>query len=370
MEGPVERRLVLRKFLLYVHLYVGAIAAIFLFLLGLTGGVLVFEEQIDHWLNRNLVAVSASGSVLSLDELKTRLEAANPGSQVIGFELPQRDAVAYLAALKPAQGDLKELIVDPHDARVMGNVDQLSEVMAKVHGFHTHLSSLLGSASKPLLGWSSIGLFILAVSGTILWWPRKVFRWTMTANGKRLIFDLHNAIGFYSAIFLVMFSLTGAVIHWEQKANELANRVSPPQSPAVQMPKPAPNATMLGPSKLLNIAQSALPGARVTLIQFLPGRPSRAQMKFPEDHTPAGRSLVSIDAYNGQILQSSSSRNAPVAVKYVRMWNREIHTGDLWGWPTKLLAFFFSLMLCVMTVTGPILWWNRQGRQWLGRDKK
>jgi uncharacterized iron-regulated membrane protein len=119
---------------------------------------------------------------------------------------------------------------------------------------------------------------------------------------------------------------------------------------------------------LLNIAQASIPGARVTTMQFVTGRPARMQMKFPEDHTPAGRSLVLIDPFSGVPLQVSPSRNASPAVKYVRMWNREIHTGDLWGWPTKLLACFFSLALCVMTLTGPIIWWNRQGRQWFRRD--
>jgi len=41
----------LRKIILNLHLYAGLAAAFFLTILGVTGSIMVFEDQIDGWLN-------------------------------------------------------------------------------------------------------------------------------------------------------------------------------------------------------------------------------------------------------------------------------------------------------------------------------
>ena len=82
-------------------------------------------------------------------------------------------------------------------------------------------------------------------------------------------------------------------------------------------------------------------------------------MKFPEDRTPIGRSRVLLDPYTGNVLSAVSTRSAPLAFKISRMWIREIHTGDIFGWPTRLLACVMSLILPIMTITGSLIWWNR-----------
>ena len=89
-------------------------------------------------------------------------------------------------------------------------------------------------------------------------------------------------------------------------------------------------------------------------------QPAQVALKFPEDHTPLGRSRLRIDAYSGKVLLVLSSRDFSAPMKYARMWNREIHTGDILNLPTRLLAAFFSLMLPVLAISGPLIWWNRR----------
>ena len=54
-----------------------------------------------------------------------------------------------------------------------------------------------------------------------------------------------------------------------------------------------------------------------------------------------------------------NSRTAPLGFKFNQLWIREIHTGDICGWPTRLLACFMSLALPIMVITGTLIWWNR-----------
>jgi uncharacterized iron-regulated membrane protein len=86
----------------------------------------------------------------------------------------------------------------------------------------------------------------------------------------------------------------------------------------------------------------------------------RVVLKFPEDRTPAGRTVVLLDPYSDEILSFNNTRTASFSHNFTRMWNREIHTGDIFGWPTKILACILSLSLPLMAITGPLIWWNRQ----------
>ena len=82
-------------------------------------------------------------------------------------------------------------------------------------------------------------------------------------------------------------------------------------------------------------------------------------MNYPEDRTPIGRSRVWLDPYTGRALSIWSTREAPLGFKISRMWIREIHTGDIFGWPTRLFACVMSLVLPILTITGTLIWWNR-----------
>jgi len=69
----------IRKVILNLHLCAGLIAAVFLLLLGLSGSVLVFENQIDRAINGKLSWVPPDSHNLSLADLKASLERGYPG---------------------------------------------------------------------------------------------------------------------------------------------------------------------------------------------------------------------------------------------------------------------------------------------------
>jgi len=67
------------------------------------------------------------------------------------------------------------------------------------------------------------------------------------------------------------------------------------------------------------------------------------RMRFPEDRTPGGRSWVSIDQYSGKVLVAQNSRTAPLAVR-ASLMNREIHTGDVFGTPSRIVMSASSFL--------------------------
>lgn len=352
-----------RRLLLVLHLWAALIASVFLLLLGVTGSFMVFEKEFDHVLNRRLIAVQATGQPLPAGELFARLEKTHPGYKVTEVAFPRDPDSAdevYLDPGSDAEGTV--VTVDPYTGKELGDVRTASTLVNSVHQFHTHLlMEKHRDAAKLIVGTASIFLLFLSCSGIVLWWRRKLFTIQWTSSGKRINFDIHNVLGICCSLFLFSFALTGIALTWDNAVSNLVNRITHssdmPRRP--RMPEHAEGLEPLGPDAILAAARAALPGAQIDSLSMHPGTPVDLRMKFPEDRTPIGRSRVVLDPYTGKPLSVWSTRTAPLGFKITRMWIREIHTGDIFGWPTRLLACLVSLLLPILAITGLLIWWNR-----------
>ena len=366
-----------RKLILVLHRWVGLVAALALLAVGLPAALLIFERPIGRMLNHRLVEVTPAGARLPLKEMARRLGQTYPQYHIAGWTLPQypNDAAAVVLEMnraKPsatasddddddAAGGL-ELTVNPYTGELLGDLEKANGLMGYVHRFHTHfLARHLGSA---IVGWSAVCLLLLNLTGIILWWRRKIGRFRLNLNGAAFHFHAHQAVGIYAWAFLMVLSLTGIALHWEGPSGRLADRLtgSPPPTKLLPADPVQQGAVSLEPDQLVSIAEKSAPGAHVTVIQLAanPKAPVRVIMKYPEDHTPAGRTQVFLDGYSGKVRQLTDARSAPLGFKLMRLWNRQYHTGDILGWPTQLLALLSSLALLVMAITGPMIWYKRK----------
>ncbi len=354
----------MRKILLFLHLAGGLLSAVFLILLGGSGGLLVFESEIDHWLNARLTWVQPEGPRLSLGELSDKVLARHPGMKVSTFSLPKEERIAPVISLKPVgPGKSVSVAVNPHTGAELGSMDTANMFMKKVHQFHTNL--LLGPPGKIVTAVSAFFLLGLSVSGLILWWPRKLWKLSGSKSGRVKNFELHNVAGFYASVFMLLFAVTGIVIHWDNELRTYLNRtMHEEEAPIPKSGGAQKGSAPLGPDALLAAANKAVPGARVTTMQDIGGNgPVRITMKFPEDGTPAGRTNLYLDSSTGETLSLQTSRTAPLGTRIVKLWNREIHTGDILGWPTRIIASIASFTLPLLAITGPLIWLGRVRRK-------
>lgn len=349
----------LRAALLKIHLWVGMAAALFLFALGLSGALLTFEDIIDPALNASSWYVRPQGTPLQLTQITQAMRQAFPRSPIEELVLPQKpdDTVKFLVL----QSDGREvgIFVNPYTGEIVGrNSDQQFRPMLAIRQFHTHLL-IQRRSGHMILTIAACCLLGLAVTGIVLWWPRKIFK-LRSRPPHNAVFDLHQVLGLWSSACVLVFALTGIAIGFEDQVNQWAFAVSHMQPAAWPTTKPpAAGVPPLSPDELLAKAESIAPGARPVVLDFgdSPNDPVLVIMKFPEDHL--GRTHVILDRYTGDVLRFDNTRAMPVALKYARLWNQEIHTGDIFGWPTRILASIFSLAVATLAVTGPWIWWNR-----------
>lgn len=358
-----------RRLILILHRWVGLLAALALLAIGVSAVLLIFERPIHRLLNDSLVKVAPAGLRLSLNEITRRLVQAYPQYHVALWTMPQQPDDATAVVLEMNQGaepaasvEELELAVNPYTGEVMGDLGKANGLMAHVHQFHTRF--LAGNTGSTIVGWSAVCLLILNLTGIVLWWRRKIGRFRWKSTGASFHFHMHQTVGIYAWAFLMVLSLTGIAIHWERAAGRLVDRLtsSPPPAKMLSADPVPENASPLDSDQLGSIAEKNAPGAKVTTIQMAatPQAPVRIILKYPEDHTPAGRTQVFLDAYSGKVRRLTDARSAPLGFKLMRLWNRQYHTGDIFGWPTQMLALVFSLALVVMAITGPMIWYKRK----------
>jgi len=351
---------------LTLHLWAGLFASVFLLVLGLTGSLLVYERGIDHAFNKRLFHVHPATQPLPLGKLFSGLEKAHRGYHVTDMAFSREPDIAYQMYLNPG-GDSEGFVVmvDQYNGQELGNANGANQFMNLVNGLHTHLlMETHRDTGKLIVGVASILLLFLSCSGPMLWWRRKLIVVNWSADPRCVNFDLHNMLGAFCSLFLFCFSLTGIALTWDDSTSRFVNWVTPSNGiPLIpDIPQPFPGAAPLEVDQVLFAARAALPGAEIDSLSIHPGEAVDVRMKFPEDRTPIGRSRVWLDPYTGRVLNVWSTRTAPIGFKINRMWIREIHSGDVLGWPTRILACIASVILPVLTITGTLIWWHRNRR--------
>lgn len=347
---------------------VGALFA----LLCVTGSVLAFYQELDALLNPELVPAQAQRPRASYAQVFAALRAAEPARDgPWRLELPEDPARAYNARYynpveTRGQGFAPLMLtVDPWRAEVMAR--RFWGDYAVTWLYDLHYTLLLGATGTWLVG--AIGvLFVLAlVAGLRLWWPtpghwRAALVIKARASNARRLYDLHRALGAWSALVLLVLALTGVVLALPAVVNPLVAGVSTVR----EMPSPrsvavAPGARDIGPDRAVQVALRVFPEAQVRWIESpsgvdgtwrirmrQPGEPGR---RFPKTH-------VWVDRYSGAVLAVHDPR-AGGAGELLLEWMHPLHSGEAFAVPGRGIAAFAGIAGTVLFVTGLLRWRQR-----------
>jgi uncharacterized iron-regulated membrane protein len=266
---------------------------------------------------------------------------------------------------------------------------------------------------------------MLAVTGLYLWMPRSwswravrpVIWFRQNSNSKARDFNLHNAIGFWSAPVLIVLTLTAVPISF-QWGGRVINALTgtPPTAvpagsgrlgpPAIAVPAPAPGTPALSLDALLAAVQKQVPawqtitlrtgntggtgapggrggrggpggpGARSGAGRDGPAGEARPANPAPAAATPAGPAATSfsiresgtwprtatttlaLNPFTGDVVQRTGYGNLPAA-QQVRSWTRFLHTGEALGKVGQFIAGLACLGGVFLVYTGFALSWRR-----------
>ncbi|HEV2399108.1 MAG TPA: PepSY-associated TM helix domain-containing protein [Candidatus Sulfotelmatobacter sp.] len=344
----------MRKLVLNLHLFTALVAGAFMVIQGITGSILEFEPELDRLLHPHLAYVTPAERPLSLQEIGANV------SRQLGAE----PVVAYVNSLSPRLSSQVLLpsgvaYVNQYTGEVLGVRTRGQTFLGVVRALHTRLG--LRQVGREIARWSAVAALFSAVSGLYLWWPLKRITIHRESGPRRFWFDLHNVIGICSLVPLALLALTGVVLGFEQQAATVIytfTRSGPTQISQAR-PKVVVGTASIDPDRAVAIARSQMPGAVVYRVQMPAyGGLYRIELVNQQDRVAGERNSVAVDPSDGSVVSFSRSEDLSVGDRFLAA-NEAVHTGNILGWPSRILAALVSTMLVVQAFSGLFIWLHR-----------
>lgn len=376
----------IRKGIRKLHLIVGAITAPIVSIVSLTGALWVFQAEIGSLMGEGRQVQVEEASMIGPLEAKEAAKEVFPERRI--------HSVAYGAPEEPLKVTFHEkdpefyrsVLLDPYSGECLGTEDHTTGFFNVVLAGHMHLW-LPERIGGKIVSYGVLLFFLSLLSGLILWWPRnkkerkKRFKWNMLhwRNLTQKRFDLHAVVGFYALLFALLFVITGLSMSFTWFAEGVHSSMGGERSAEFRVPE----------GKAAKPSDDRV-GSRMEEL------PQRLQRKYPEveqfeihyRHREDRAIYVELSKeegvfYNNDYRYYDAESLEPVQAETIyrpyeeaslpdrvlRM-NYDIHVGGILGLPGKVLAFFSSLAIGSLPISGSLLWWVRRKKKKRTRRRK
>lgn len=380
------------------HFYSGLYVMPFLFMLAVTGLVMLFFTGFQTRLGMTTY-VMPQGQALSVTAQAKNVLTQFPQAKLKEYIAPKSPNVASWFLM--AHDDVTDAVaVNPYTADVLKVVNKDTTIFAWAQKIHGKL--LLGDTGGYFVEVAAGLGIVMIVTGLYLFWPRQTERWSEVlipewrATGRKWWKSLHASVGFWISMVLFLFLLTG--MSW---TGVWGGKLVQPWStfPAAKWDAvPTSDAThaTLSSGGVHDVpwgleqtplpvsgSQVGTPGVSAGEAVNLDGVASLAKrlgfsgqfhINVPQDGkgvysisadtmsgdlaNPFDDRFVHVDRYTGRILaQASFADYAPVA-KAMAV-GIALHQGDIGLW-SAIANVIFCMAIILLCVSGVVMWWIRR----------
>ncbi|EIJ38480.1 putative iron-regulated membrane protein [Galbibacter orientalis DSM 19592] len=363
-----------RKFINDVHLWLGIGSGIVLFLVCFSGTFLAFEHEIKDLFTEKMV-VTPTENVKSITEL-TSLVKNNVDGELSRVTLPSNAKEPYIFTIKTSPKDRRgtAFYVNPYTAEILkapkSSADGFMMFMFRMHRW-IMLDVPIG---RPIVGIATIIFLILSVTGIVLWFPKKVkwknmksgFKIKMNANWKRVNHDLHNTLGFYACIFIVIMGLTGLCWSFEGYREGLGNLIGAKifnRGGGPKLEAKASDGATISLEEAIAISQQEFDYEGDTRISFPNERSEfyNISKNNATSFSPVTSDVLTLDVY-GNVLNKEYFNNKPLNVRIASLI-KPLHTGEIFGMFSKIIYFLACLIATSLPITGTLIWINKMKKK-------
>jgi len=369
-----------KKINAFLHLWLGLGSGLIVFIVSLTGCIYVFENEIRGLYEPWKFVDKQAQPFLKPTQLIKGAAAELGGVQPNSIRYGTKEESATVSNFDRKAGTSLIVYLNPYTAKVIHSEVKTRKSNSDFFRFilNGHRGLWLPRAiGKQVVGIGVLVFVSLLISGMILWWPKKwiksfrdkSFKIKWNASFKRKNYDLHNVLGFYAMIFLLLISLTGLVYSYTWYSKSVYWLTSGGKS-------------MKAFSRTLSDSTSTLPYQQTSLDQLyskiiaadkaegmfisIPAKPADA-IGFTV-YLKAGRLYESNSYTFDQFTLKPISDGSPFSGRYadasaadkLRRMNYDLHIGAIFGIPSKIVAFLVSLISATLPVTGFIIWFGKK----------
>lgn len=373
-----------KKLILKIHLWLGLASGLIVVILGITGCLYAFEEELRPVVHDYYYVDQVKNKKLPVSQIIDIAKKANknPKQSMSGCRIINEDdrtvIIWFFEELNPDafwywnQYKSTYLYVDPYSGEVKKQEDYNFEFFVFVRMLHQTLC-LNSKIGDPITGTATIIFIISLITGLILWWPKNKqaakqrfwFRWKDSTKWKRKNYDLHNILGFYMMIFALIIALTGLVwafdsydkgVQWIFNGGKTIKKeklVSDTTQYTLKTPV----------DKVFSSIKKSNPSAKSYYL-FLPKENDslgtlNAFIRFKSRFDDTA---IDFDRYTAKTLRTTRYEDKSGGEKF-RFINYDLHVGSILRFPGKVLAFFASLVCASLPITGFLIWWGRNKKK-------
>ncbi|MFH6943671.1 PepSY-associated TM helix domain-containing protein [Flavobacterium sp. FlaQc-50] len=360
----------------WLHLWLGLASGIIVFIMGITGCILVFEEEIRQFTSPWLyVEAQESEQLLPPSKVYSIVQKAVPEKEIHGLW--------YNGLDKSIKVDIESdslLYVNPYNGKITGIVHH-EDFFHFVDEGHRNLW-LEREIGAQITAWATFIFFFLLISGLILWLPKKWNKTTVNnsfkikwdAKLKRLNYDLHNVMGFYVIVLAVLISFTGMLMsfHWLRESTYWISGGWADVKDKKEQPVPIKKDTLSG-QQMTKLAAADFIWKKVRT-EIAKENKEAVIIHFPDD--PKEDFYACTDMHKGiwrdLYFDSKTLELLPKSEKYISNerfsdWlmrsNYSLHIGAIGGLSTKIIYFIGSLICASLPITGFYIWWGRKKKK-------
>lgn len=383
-------RLPVKKIFGKIHLWLGLIAGLVVFVSLTAAALFVWDEELTDWYHKDKRFVQAvKAERLPFHILLENARKAARDNRVTYVTISREPSRAYAftnykAAKEPGWSYVssmecyEQIYVDPYTGKVLGVIDLTRDWIYNTRMLHQCLL-LRYEVGHYIVGGATLIIFVMVITGIVLWWPKNKaalkqrlwFRWKRSTKWKRKNYDLHNIGGIYTLLFVLLFAVTGLVWTFDWWTNGIYRLLgNDPGKVWARPPKPAPvrDSVLHVYDRVLADAMQRVPNweeAGFSIQQAGAEEPHEISAFIRFTSGTSGWDESHSYAYHprtGGLYFSTTHDQKTLGAKW-RNSNYAIHVGSIYGLPTKILACFIALFCASLPVSGFLIWWGRQKKK-------
>lgn len=354
-----------------VHLWLGLASGIVIFIVCLSGTVYTFRTEIERWLEPEKFYLdnSAGMQMIPADSLIALIEEKYQGTAA-SITVPTRNDMNWQVSVKKGKGRPKSYFINPYNGDIAGEQGgSTSDFFTTVMKLHRWLL-MEESTGRIIVGSATIIMFFMLLTGLILWFPAQLrlmkqgLKIKFSANWKRINHDLHNVLGFYAFLVLMIMTLTGLCWSFEWYRNGasdvLGAKVFKGRGEKPLMSENADHTNVATAAEVLAEANRLFPyegTSRITIPEEA-GHAITVTKSSTGFFAVAGADKAQFDAYTGKPLKIERFSDKPFNVQLADSI-RLLHTGEMFGTVSKIIYFLACLIATSLPVTGTLIWVNK-----------
>ena len=356
----------LKRLLFRLHWIIGLTAGGVLAVVGVTGGLVGFEQPLLALVNPQLrIEVPADAQPLAPDRLIAAAQAAYPGLRASRLAWNGDDQAVSIRMTKGKQRRGEQVMVDPYTARVLGT-PRGTGFFHGAEDLHRRLAA--GPVGKQIVGASTALLILMAFTGLVLRWPkhmRSLRAWLkldVRLRGRSFLWHLHAIVGTWVLAFYLVASLTGLWWSYDFYRNALNGMAGVSGSLRPRAPPPGdPGAPLVAVDTAWAQFRQIVPDATQATMNLgnNPQVPLQLRYQTPDSAHERAWNTLTLDATSGAVQKRERYADQPRGRRFISSLY-PLHAGSFFGKPGLYLMSLASLLMPLFFITGVWLWLQRR----------